>query len=267
MLYATLGLLVLVIVLWLMNTVGLLRLPDDSGMRFQTVFQIALMTLAGLGIIVLAVCDLWRHRNAASLLLLLWVLGTYVFATFVNWSVNSRSMLPMMPAVAILVLRCTEALRSDRGARSLNHLLIPIILSAAVAFLVTRADFVQAQSDRQEAAELCSSNSGHTVWFQGHWGFQYYMEACGAKPIDKRKPVAVGDVMIIPLNNTNLAQPSADWTHLRDVQKVAVKSTMATMQKSSGAGFYTDLWGPMPFALRTAIPDEFAVFDIYYGVK
>jgi len=51
------------------------------------------------------------------------------------------------------------------------------------------------------------------------------------------------------------------------VQKVAVKSTMATMQKSSGAGFYTDVWGPMPFALRTAIPDEFAVFDIYYGVK
>ena len=267
MVYAALGLLVLVIVLWLMNTVGPLRLPDDSSMRFETVFQIALMTLAGLGIIVLAVYDVWRHRNAASLLLLLWVLGTYVFATFVNWSVNARSMLPMMPAVAILVLRRTEALRSDGRARSLNHLLIPIILSAAVAFLVTRADFVQAQRDRQEAAQLCSSNSGHTVWFQGHWGFQYYMEAYGAKPIDKRKPVAVGDVMIIPLNNTNLAQPSAEWTHLRDVQKVEVESTMATMQKSSGAGFYTDVWGPMPFALRTAIPDEFAVFDIYYGVK
>src|SRR6266478_4774097 len=267
MVYAALGLLVLVIVLWLMNTVGLLRQPDDSSMRFETVFQIALMTLAGLGIIVLAVHDVWRHRNAASLLLLLWVLGTYVFATFVNWSVNARSMLPMMPAVAILVLRRTEALRSDGRARSLNHLLIPIILSAAVAFLVTRADFVQAQRDRQEAAQLCSSNSGHTVWFQGHWGFQYYMEAYGAKPIDKRKPVAVGDVMIIPLNNTNLAQPSPEWTHLRDVKKVEVESTMATMQKSSGAGFYTDVWGPMPFALRTAIPDEFAVFDIYYGVK
>ncbi len=166
MVYAALGLLVLVIVLWLMNTVGLLRLPDDSSMRFETVFQIALMTLAGLGIIVLAVHDVWRHRNAASLLLLLWVLGTYVFATFVNWSVNARSMLPMMPAVAILVLRRTEALRSDGRARSLNHLLIPIILSAAVAFLVTRADFVQAQRDRQEAAQLCSSNSGHTVWFR-----------------------------------------------------------------------------------------------------
>src|SRR6266404_368484 len=218
-----------------------------------------------------ALLDRWKMVYAALgllvLVILLWVLGTYVFATFVNWSVNARSMLPMMPAVAILVLRRTEALRSDGRARSLNHLLIPIILSAAVAFLVTRADFVQAQRDRQEAAQLCSSNSGHTVWFQGHWGFQYYMEAYGAKPIDKRKPVAVGDVMVIPLNNTNLAQPSAEWTPLRDVQKVEVESTMATMQKSSGAGFYTDVWGPMPFALRTAIPDEFAVFDIYYGVK
>jgi hypothetical protein len=37
---------------------------------------------------------------------------------------------------------------------------------------------------------------------------------------------------------------------------------MATMQKTS-AGFYSDAWGPMPFALRTAIPDEFEVFDIY----
>src|SRR5262249_4542647 len=69
MLYAALGLLALMTVLWLMNTVGPFRLPDDNGMRFQTVFQIALMTLAGLGIIVLAMCDMWRHRDAASLLL------------------------------------------------------------------------------------------------------------------------------------------------------------------------------------------------------
>src|SRR5205823_8914908 len=47
MVYAALGLLVLVIVFWLMNTVGLLMLSEDSGLRFQTVFQIALMTLAG----------------------------------------------------------------------------------------------------------------------------------------------------------------------------------------------------------------------------
>jgi Dolichyl-phosphate-mannose-protein mannosyltransferase len=263
MLYAALGLLVLVIAFWLMNTVGPpLRLPFQ--LPFQTIFQVALMTLAGLSIIVLAGCDMWRHRNAASLLLLLWVLGTYVFATFVNWSVNGRSILPMMPAVAILVLRRTEALRSDARARSLNHLLIPIILSAAVAFLVTRADFVQAQSDRHAAAQLCSSNRGHTVWFEGHWGFQYYMEAYGAKPFNKmmKAKEAVGDVLIIPLNNTYLFSPPAEWTHLRDVRKVAVKSTMATMQKTS-AGFYSDAWGPMPFALRTAIPDEFEVFDIY----
>src|SRR5205823_6147476 len=38
----------------------------------------------GVGIFALGLADLIRHRNAASLLLLLWVGGTFTFASFCN---------------------------------------------------------------------------------------------------------------------------------------------------------------------------------------
>ena len=31
-------------------------------------------------------------------------------------------------------------------------------------------------------------NEKRQVWFQGHWGFQYYMESLGAIPLDYGNP-------------------------------------------------------------------------------
>ena len=38
----------------------------------------------------------------------LWVIGTFLFAAFLNWTVNARSLLPLTPAVAILMTRRLE---------------------------------------------------------------------------------------------------------------------------------------------------------------
>ena len=67
--------------------------------------QFAVFAAAGLGLMALAALDLWTRRDAASLLLALWVAGIFVFATFLNWTVNVRSILPLLPAASILIAR------------------------------------------------------------------------------------------------------------------------------------------------------------------
>jgi len=50
-----------------------------------------------------------------------------------------------------------------------------------------------------------------TVWFQSHWGFQYYLQQWGARPLNlARSEIYSGDVMLIPANNTGVVPLSSD---------------------------------------------------------
>jgi hypothetical protein len=50
---------------------------------------------------------MWHQKSADALLLLLWIVGTFCFATFFNWSITARTFLPMGPAVATPVANLT----------------------------------------------------------------------------------------------------------------------------------------------------------------
>src|SRR5256884_2248253 len=69
----------------------------------------ALFATIGIGILALAAADLVQQETADSLLLSLWVFGTFFFATMMNWSITSRTILPMAPAVVILLIRQSSA--------------------------------------------------------------------------------------------------------------------------------------------------------------
>ena len=78
--------------------------PGGASGRFLQV-QLWLWVVGGISILAMAVEDARRRRDAVSGLLLLWIVGTFAFTVFVNWTVNGRSILPMAPAVGILLAR------------------------------------------------------------------------------------------------------------------------------------------------------------------
>ena len=82
--------------------------PDTDGIKWASLVQAGLMAATGVSILWLAGEDFWKSRNAESLLLLLWVFGTFIFASFINWTINARSILPMTPAVGIILMRRIE---------------------------------------------------------------------------------------------------------------------------------------------------------------
>jgi hypothetical protein len=125
--------------------------------------------------------------------------------------------------------------------------------------LVALSDFLLAAAVRQCAVqthERCG-HGGHTLWFQGHWGFQYYLAELGGQALDKRHPAFHdGDVLAVPLNNTNLDPPAAP----RDAFYVNGPRFLTDMNLYIGAGFYSSADGPLPFVFGHVPPENVAVY-------
>jgi 4-amino-4-deoxy-L-arabinose transferase-like glycosyltransferase len=228
-------------------------------------FQVAIWTVAGIGVLALAIADLFHRRDAGSWLLVLWVLGTFLFAAFFNWTVNGRSILPMVPAVGILIARRLERNFPDGHKAWSQGVVLCLAASAALSLLVARSDFLLASAVRESARKTCSALrvSGRTLWFQGHWGFQYYMEKSGATAIDLASPrLEPGDTFVVPANNVDIFPPKPDTATPRGILPVPGPRLLTTCSLVTGAGFYdASAWEPLPFAFGPVPPEKVAVYD------
>lgn len=227
-----------------------------SQLPWYTAPQALLFAMGGLMLFALVLDDLRSTRSAESVLLACWVLGTFVFATLLNWSVTARTFLPMAAPAALLLVR-----RLDRAAvQSLGWRWAPVAVSAAVSLGVGAADYRWAASIR-DAARLYGAQSAHlpgTVYFQGHWGWQHYMEQAGLRPLDVTNfSFQPNDMVISPENNTNVAQIPERFVYGVRTAEFSGPRYVATMSSHLGAGFYTDTWGPLPFATGPVPADRY----------
>jgi 4-amino-4-deoxy-L-arabinose transferase-like glycosyltransferase len=227
-----------------------------------TAIQVAVLAVAGFSVLAVAAAELYRLRDALSLLLFLWLFGTFAFAVFFNWTINGRSLLPAAPAIGILAVRRLEL---RRGAVPPA----PLAAGFLLALAVTWSDFRLAGTARTAAAELTKrfAPAGRTLWFEGHWGFQHYMEARGASPLDvERSRLTTGDRIVIPMNNSNLFLLPPDAAAVSARIDYAAFPFLATLSPELGAGFYVDIWGPLPFAFGRVPPESYVVLDVVRDV-
>ena len=221
----------------------------------------ALFVTIGIGILALALVDSVQHKTADSLLLGLWVFGTFVFAAVMNWTITSRTFLPMAPAVMILLIR---RLRLPAPNGCFMHWW-PILPAALVSLLITIGDYKLANTARIAASQFqqrCHVELG-SIWFEGHWGFQYYMQQWNAKPLDRTQPtIASGDVLIVPINNANIWSPSPALLMPSPGQVNFPQFPVTTMNWEIHAGFYASNWGPLPWVVASAPPEHYLIFRI-----
>ncbi len=220
--------------------------------------QVGVLLVAGCGLLALAVADIWRLRNADSCLLLLWMAGIFLFCWIFNWTVNGRSILPMAPVAGILVARRLDMRKRADTGRRVAWQYVPLAFLGLLSLTITCADASMANTARLAAAELNRryADQKDTVFFAGHWGFQYYMESYGFRAIDIYKLGTTNvSVLVMPETNSNLypIDPSATVTTL-EWPAFPIAATQRI-----GAGFYCSLWGPAPFAFGSVPPDHYHV--------
>src|SRR3990170_177948 len=219
--------------------------------------QLAGYGATGIGIFLLALVDFIKRRDAFSVLLGLWVIGTLAFTVFFNWTVNGRSILPMVPAVGILLARAAEDARPGK-----LRLWAPLVLALAASLLVAWADYRLANSARGAAETIAAkySRGPGQLWFQGLWGFQYYLEERGGKPLVwNNLRIAADDVIAFPFNNTGLRFMPEDKFAVVEDFIYAPSTIVSTMTLGPGAGFYASEWGPLPFMLFPSRDERYQV--------
>ena len=225
--------------------------------------QLVFWGAGGISVLALAAADVCKRRDADSALLGLWLGGTFVFTALFNWTIAGRSILPMAVPAGIFIARRLDQ-RAGEGMKIARAMMIaPLAAGAALALLVARSDFQLAWAVRQTAQEAQAryGQGNHTFWFQGHHGFQYYMEANGASAVDfNNSVIQPGDYVAIPLNNPN-AYP-VDGTLVIQQKSILVPGPnwLTTMNMQVGAGFYTSLCGPLPFAFGRVPPEQVLVY-------
>jgi len=220
--------------------------------------QMGFFVLCGMGVFALAIADVWRLRDADSIFLALWVGGTFVFATFLNWTVNARSILPLVPAVGILIARRLESVRLSRA-----RVAVPLALCGLLSLWATwgDADFANSQREVVRLIKEKTANQPGTLWFAGHWGFQYYMQQAGAQPYDQKNNLSKpGEILVMPDNNSNLFEVSPDL--VSEVIELPMKHGVITSRGTAGAGFYSSVWGPLPFSFGPVPPERYSLIRL-----
>jgi hypothetical protein len=140
----------------------------------------------------------------------------------------------------------------------------PLLPATLVSILVTTADYKVANTARLASSYFQNQfqTEPGTVWFEGHWGFQYYMEQWRAKPEDQNeRGILSGDLLIIPVNNTNISRTLPVATS-RAEQVNFPQFLLATMSQETGAGFYSSRWGPLPWVFARIPPELYLVFRV-----
>lgn len=219
--------------------------------------QLAVYGAAGIGILLLALVDFIKRRDASSVLLGLWVAGTFAFTVFFNWTVSGRSILPIVPAVGILLARAAEEERPGK-----LRLWAPLALALAASVLVAWADYRLANSARDAARTIAAkySRGPGQLWFQGHWGFQYYLEERGGKPLEwNNLHIAAVDSIAFPFNNSGLRFMPEDKFAVAEEFSYTPSPIVYTMTLGPGAGFYASEWGPLPFMLFPSRDERYRV--------
>ena len=218
------------------------------------------MGILGLSLITVALFDLYQLRDVDSLLFF-WDDGDVRIRRRVQldheWKVD-----PPDDRAGQYADRSPHALPDRAAPRRLPLAILPLAAAAVLSLSVAWADCRLANAGRT-GARLIHEKYGlgsNTVWFQGHWGFQYYMQQLRAKPLDVANlRLTANDVVAVPTTNTNVYPMAAQWV-VRDVFEVPSGGWLATMNPGIGAGFYADVFGPLPFAIGSIPPERFTVY-------
>jgi 4-amino-4-deoxy-L-arabinose transferase-like glycosyltransferase len=239
-------------------------LMHDGHLNAVIFLEEAVFLAGGILVLLMAGTDFRHHRDPDSMLLVLWVLGLMTFTVVLNWTINGRSLLPALPAVGILLARRLDARWPESSPARRLWLLGPVLLAAALSLRLAEADARLAATNRLAAEQLWVQyhKPGNTVWFEGHWGFQFYLEKQGGKAIDLNDPKkARGDILIIPANASNLYAPPMDLVQLVAKVDYLPDAYCSTMNQLAGAGFYASVHGPLPFVMGRLEPDLFYIFE------
>jgi hypothetical protein len=220
--------------------------------------------IAALGIAVLwdLIADGWKRRDPIQVGLGLWLLLPLAPLPYPH--LPAKYHLASAPAAAILVAR-EMAVHGALRAKLVLGATAAFGLALGVAIL--RADAAFADLGRRAAAELIGPQveSGHRVWFVGHWGFQWYAERAGARAVTVTPPYPEPGDLLVASRNTDKGMKVVPML-VQDFRLTPLARledrTPGGRSMTEGAGFFSNNSGYLPWTWGTEVIDSFALVRV-----
>ena len=253
-LYCAVGIVGLIITGYLLNV--------DNKANLGISIQQATFIITAAVLFVITISDVAKNRDGKSILLALWILGTFVFASMINWSVSERNMLPMAPAVGLIISRRLAHPSAHHRRLDQSGFAVAFMLALSLSFLVTLADYRWAREMVKTVQQIhsYSSGTGQRLWFQGHWGFQYYMEQNGGTHLDfTASKVQAGEWFVSPSFGSNIESLSADILEVTGEIPTTPLSWLSVLSIPTGAGFYSNEFGHLPYVFTRVQPEKYII--------
>ena len=92
------------------------------------------------------------------------------------------------------------------------------------------------------------------------------MQAQGGRAVDVSDPKSLpGEVMIMPSNNTDVIFYDHKYFDCLQELEFPACPWLATLDERAGAGFYSGIWGPMPFVFGPVPVEQYAIWRLKLG--
>lgn len=136
-----------------------------------------------------------KGLNPDTAFVLVWLLVEILGMLAMTPFPAARRLVGVYLAAAVLVANSAGNLRvsPERWA---------VAIAAVFGMFVSGVDIWDAYPEKSladRAAAIAMPSPEHTVWFSGHWGFQYYAERNGMRPlITHRTELRAGDWLVLP---------------------------------------------------------------------
>ncbi|MDO8735494.1 MAG: glycosyltransferase family 39 protein [Thermoleophilia bacterium] len=234
---------------------------------------ISVFYVAGRGIV--AWLSRWRSPDGPTidaLFLSVWFAGVafYIFSFLPYIAV--RYMLPLFPPVILLFVRCAEQLLKKHPLRQTGFLYGTVVLTLALALPAAVADYRLANTYRTLADNYQKEfgDTAEKVWFQGEFGFRYYMEKAGFDYLGVSAVAESGDLVISSLGSFTtgpdlmLAPVPEEFSVVTG--KTTIEDDFPFRIRNSGAmaGFYSHRIGPVPVMLSREPLDEITFYRLQW---
>jgi hypothetical protein len=236
-------------------------------LAYTEFFSIPLSIISGIGVAVL--CDVlseaWKTRDSLQLALGLWLL--IALPTFPYCHLPAKYVVVSAPAAALLLVREM----ATRNCKATWFILgTTVVLGVGLGIAILRADETFTNMGRRAATELIAPYvaSGLQVWYIGHWGYQWYAENAGARPVTLTPPYPAQNDLIVMSHETALSEPVLNMvssrypyltpvTHFEDYQPGG-----RIMNESIGVGFFSNVFGYWPWVWSNTRIDRFTVLRV-----
>ena len=242
--------------LFLLSPYGLALLPALVLADYSTAQRLLIVVALGTGLLVLAGAarTLLQRNDDDDTFLAVWLGVFFLASVVVFYAGSARYLLPLAPALALLVVRRPRHTGVIAGL-AVTHLVLGLCLA--------RAEYEYDEQYRAFAQRLEPMRDSRRLWSNAEWGLRYYLGRLGGEPLLLGQTVHAESLVV----SSELAAtiPFASQGTRNAILQVEVETQrmpFRTIGLGSRSGYSSAALGILPFDFGHGLIDRLTAYSI-----